>query len=211
MAQQATFKWTNAATAAPRFQSIGFAPAHVKIMAVSGTIGTYEWNDQMPADSVIATANAGALSYSAANGITYVPNPPGQFGQPLSGAGVAAFSNANPGVITVQNGSYFRAGDVINVTGIANTAVGPTLNGQYTIASVTGNALTTTTNTTTYGVRVSGGTVSLYQRPSSNGDGTFDLGIQSNLASYGITIGTSAVGANAQAMVMTVWGKNNVT
>lgn len=209
MAQQGTYKWTNAATAAARFQSIGFAPSHIKIMAVSGTITSYEWNDQMVAGSVIVTGNDGTMTYSATNGITFNATPPGQFGQPLSGAGAAAFTNANPGVITVADGSFYRAGDIINVTGIANTNVGPTLNGQYTIASIAGNALTTTTNTTAYGVRVSGGTVTLFSRP--NTDGTFSPGINANIASYGITIGTAAVGANAQNMVMTVWGKNNVT
>jgi hypothetical protein len=209
MAQMATFKWTNAATAAARTQPIGFAPAHIKIMAVSGTVANAEWNDQMVAGSVQTQANAGTLAYSATNGITFVANPPGQFGQSLSGAGAAAFTNANPGVITVNDGSFFKAGDIINVTGVANTNVGPTLNGQYTIASVTGNALTTTTNTTAYGVRVSGGTVSLYSRP--NTDGNYDPAVNPNLASYGITIGTAAVGGNAQQMVMTVWGKNNVT
>lgn len=209
MVQMATFKWTNAATAAARNQPIGFAPAHIKIMSVSGTVTNAEWNDQMAAGSVQTQANAGTLAYSASNGITYNSSPQGQFGQPLSGAGAAAFTNANPGVITVQDGSYFKAGDVINVTGVANTNVGATLNGQYTIASVSGNALTTTTNTTAYGVRVSGGTVSLYSRPNTNGN--YDPAINPNIASYSITIGTAAVGANSQQMVMTVWGKNNVT
>lgn len=209
MAQQATFKWTNAATAAARFQPIGFAPAHIKIMAVSGTITSNEWNDQMPAGSVVLTGNDGALTYSSTNGITYNATPTGQFGQLLVGSGAAAFTNANPGVITVQDGSVYRAGDVINVTGVANTNVGATLNGQYTIASVSGNALTTTTNTTAYGVRVSGGTVSLFSRPDT--DGNYSSPAQVNTGTYSITIGTAAVGANAQQMVMTVWGKNNVT
>lgn len=209
MAQMATFKWTNAATAAARNQPIGFAPAHIKIMAVSGTVTSYEWNDQMAAASVIVAGNDGAQSISSTNGITYNSSPQGQFGQPITGSAAAGFTNANPGVITVQDGSYFKAGDVINVTGIANTNVGETLNGQYTIASVSGNALTTTTNTTAYGVRVSGGTVSLYSRP--NTDGNYDPAINPNIAGYSITIGTAAVGANSQQMVMTVWGKNNVT
>jgi|ERR1051325_4275683 hypothetical protein len=209
MAQMATFKWTNAASAAARNQPIGFAPAHIKIMAVSGTVANAEWNDQMAAGSVQTQANAGTLAYSASNGITFTANPPGQFGQPLSGAGAAAFTNANPGVITVADGSYFKAGDIINVTGVANTNVGATLNGQYTIASVTGNAITTTTNTTAYGVRVSGGTVTLYARPTT--DGGFDYGVNPNIAGFNINIGTAAVGGNSQQMVMTVWGKNNVT
>jgi hypothetical protein len=206
MAQQATFKWTNASTAAARTQPIGFAPAHIVIMGTSGTVGRYEWNDQMAEGSVLDTV---ADTYSATNGITYNSSPTAQFGQPITGSGAAGFTNANPGVITVQDGSYFKAGDVINVTGIANTNVGATLNGQYTIASVTGNALTTTTNTTAYGVRVSGGTVTLYSRPDT--DGNYNPAINPNIASYSITIGTAAVGANSQQMVMTVWGKNNVT
>jgi len=209
MAQQGTYKWTNAATAAARVQVIGFAPSHVRIIGVSGTPGIYEWNDQMVAGSVMVTTNAGATTYSATNGITINPTTVSRFGQPLSGAGAAAFTNANPGVITVADGSVFRAGDVINVTGVANTAVGPTLNGQYTIASIAGNALTTTTDTTTYGVRVSGGVVTLYAR--TNADGTIDYGVNPNVSGYSITIGTAAVGANAQNVVMTVWGKNNVT
>lgn len=207
MAQQATFKWTNAATAAARTQPIGFAPSHIVIMSTSGTFARFEWNDQMPAGASAATVGAGA--YTTTNGITFNASPQGQFGQPLSGAGAAAFTNANPGVITVQDGSFYKAGDVINVTGVANTNVGQTLNGQYTIASVSGNALTTTTNTTAYGVRVSGGTVTLYSRPDT--DGNYQPATNPNVASYSILIGTAAVGANAQAMVMTVWGKNNVT
>jgi hypothetical protein len=209
MAQMATFKWTNAATAAARVQVLGFAPAHIKIMAVSGTVANAEWNDQMAAASVQTQANAGTLAYVTTNGITFTANPPGQFGQPLSGAGAAAFTNANPGVITVADASYYRAGDVINVTGVANTNVGPTLNGQYTIASITGNAITTTTNTTAYGVRVSGGSVTLFSRPDT--DGNYQPAVNPNVASYSVLIGTSAVGGNAQQMVMTVWGKNNVT
>lgn len=210
MAQMATIKWTNAATAVARYQKLGFAPAHIKIMAVSGTVANSEWNDQMAAGSVQTQANAGTLAISATNGITFVANPPGVFGQALVGAGAAAFTNANPGVITVQDASFFKAGDVINVTGIANTNVGATLNGQYTIASIAGNAITTTTNTTTYGVRVSGGSVQLYARLNSDGI-TYDYPANPNLASYGVTIGTAAVGGNSQQMVMTVWGKNNVT
>lgn len=209
MAQMATFKWTNASSAAARTQVLGFAPAHIKIMGVSGTVASFEWNDQMAAGSVLVAANAGTQSVSSTNGITFTANPPGQFGQPLVGSGAAAFSNANPGVITVADGSYFKAGDVINVTGIANTAVGATLNGQYTIASIAGNALTTTTDTTSYGVRVSGGTVTLAAR--ANTSGGYDVPVNENLASYSVTIGTAAVGANSQQMVMTVWGKNNVT
>lgn len=207
MAQMATFKWTNAASAAARYQTIGFAPAHVVIMAISGTSTRFEWNDQMDNGGYY---NSKADTYTATNGITYNSSPGAQFGQPLVGSGAAAFTNANPGVITVQDGSVFRAGDIINVTGIADDGAGTdTLNGQYTIASIAGNALTTTTNTTGYSVRVSGGNVVLYQR--SNGDGTYSDAVDTNVSSYGITIGTGAVGANSQVMVMTVWGKNNVT
>lgn len=206
MAQMATFKWTNAATAAARFQSIGFAPAHIVIMGISGTSTRYEWNDQMPNGAFFT----GISTYTTTNGITYVSNPPGQFGQPITGAGAAGFTNANPGVVTVQDGSVFLAGDIINISGIANTAVGATLNGQYTIASVSGNALTLTTNTTAYGVRVSGGVVTLFSRPDAFGT-TYTPAVNPNVASYGVTIGTGAVGANSQVMVMTVWGKNNVT
>lgn len=209
MAQQATFGWTNAATAAARTQIVGFAPAHIKIMAKSGTLTMKEWNDQMAEGSVLMIGADGAITYSATNGFTFNEAPGAQFGQPLSGSGAAAFTNANPGVITVEDGSVFLAGDIINVTGVANDATGETLNGQYTIASVSGNALTTTTNTTALGVRVSGGTASLYSRPNTSGG--YDVAVVENSSGYSITIGTSAVGANSQEMVMTVWGKNNVT
>ena len=209
MAQQATFKWTNAAAAAARTQLLGFAPAHIVILGDSGVVARFEWNDQMAEGSVIVTSQLGAMTKSTADGITYNSSPVGQFGQPLVGAGAAAFTNANPGVITVSDGSVFRAGDVISVSGVANTAVGETLNGQYTIASISGDALTTTTNTTAYGVRVSGGNASLVSRVDA--EGNLSPSVVSNSAGFSVLIGTAAVGANDQEMVMTVWGKNNVT
>lgn len=203
MAQQATFTWTNPAAAVARFQEIGFEPAHIVVMAISGTSTRFEWNDQMPA---AAYYNSKTDTYTTTNGFTYVSNA----GPAVFGSAVSAFTNANPGVITVADGSKFRVGDVINVTQLADDGAGTdTLNGQYTIASIAGNALTTTTNTTGYSAYVSGGVVYVYERLDINDD--LQPVINDNSTSVGVTLGTGVVGGNSQVMVMTVWGKNNVT
>lgn len=203
MAQQATFTWTNPAAAVARFQEIGFEPAHIEVIGISGTTAHYVWNDQMPAGSYY---NSKADTYTTTNGFTYVSNA----GPAVFGSAVSAFTLANPGVITVADGSKFRVGDVINVSQLADSGAGTdTLNGQYTIASISGNALTTSTNTTGYSAYVSGGYVYVYEREDINGD--LQPVVNDNSTSVGVTLGTGVVGANSQVMVMTVWGKNNVT
>lgn len=196
MSQMETFEWTNATPALARNQSVGFEVAEIKIVNVTNG-GSFYWNDTMPVASVLIV-ETGVVQ--VANGIT-----------PLSqsssfGAAITAFTNANPGVITASGiATYgFAAGDTIKVVGVADDQTATSLNQTYTIASVTSTAITTATNTAGYSVWVSGGTVVRVSDVAGTPIPT------ENKAIYGITIGTSAVGANAAVMSASVKGKNSV-
>jgi len=196
MAQIKRFSWTNPTPAIARNLDVGFETAEVTIVDTSNG-GSFYWMNGMTAGTVL-DVDAGTIA--GANGVTPVSQ------SATFGPAISAFTNANPGVITATGISTFgiAAGDTIKVVGIADDLTGTTLNQTYTVASVTSTTITTATNTAAYAVYVSGGYV---QRVSDSAGVPVAT---ENKAIEGITLGTSAVGANAAVMVAIVKGENCV-
>lgn len=197
MAQIKRFAWTNANPAVARNLDCGFDPVKVEIWDLT-TPNRFEWTDDMADDSYFTL---GTLAYTTSNGVT-----------PLSqstavGATISGFTNANPGVITVNDTANFgfAAGDTIKVSGLADDgSAANSLNGEFTIASVTATTITLVENTSAYSVYVSGGFVTRVS--DTNGDAV----ALENLAIRGVTLGTGAVGANSASMVAIVYGEEPV-
>jgi hypothetical protein len=196
MSQVKTFTWTNAASAVARNLDCGFAPVEITIVDKTNG-GSFYWNSGM-ADASVLDVDSGVITGS--NGVTPLAQ------SAVYGASISGFTNANPGVITASNITQVgvAAGDTINVVGLADDLSGTSLNQTYTVASVTGTTITTTTNTSAYSVYVSGGTA--YRVSDTNGD---PIPTQ-NYAIQGLLLGTSAVGANSAAMCAVVRGDNCV-
>lgn len=197
MSQVKQFSWTNASTAVARDLDVGFTPSKIEIWDLT-TPNRFEWTSNMADASIFVL---GTLAYTTTNGVT-----------PLSesarfGASISAITNASPGVITVGDTADlgFAVGDTIKVTGVAESGSGTSLNAEYTIASLTTTTITTATNTTAGAVWVSGGYVSRVS--DTNG-----VAIPTeNVAIRGVTLGTSAVGANSASMVAIAYGEETVT
>lgn len=197
MAQIRTFTWTNASPALARNQIVGFTVAEITTVDETNG-GSWYWNDQMT-DASYLDVDAGSITNT--NGFT-----------PLSqssayGATVSGFTNASPGVLTVDDTATFgfANGDTIEVANLADDGTTATsLNGTYTIASFTATTITTATNTSGFSVYVSGGTVTR----TSDTDG---VAIPTeNFAIRGITIGTGPVGAASAVMSTVIKGKESV-
>ena len=188
MAQVKTFSWTNDNPAVARNLDTGFTVAEITTIDITNG-GSWQWVSGM-ADASSLDVDAGTISGS--NGFTPLAE------STTIGATVSAFTNASPGVITVDDVSRFGivAGDTIRVEGIADDLSQSTsLNGEYTVASVTATTITTGTNTSSYNVWVSGGTVTRV----SDSDGVAIP--QQNYAIRGMTVGTTPVGAASASMV----------
>ena len=196
MAQIKVGTWTNPASAVARNQSIGFEVAEVTTVDVTNG-GSFYWNSSMP-DGYYLDVDAGTITTS--NGFTPLSQE-GAFGATISG-----FTNANPGVITVNDTATFgfAAGDTIAVGAVADDLTDTSLNGTYTVASVTATTIVTTTNTTAYSAYVSGGIVSRVS--DSNGKPV----ATNNYAIQGITFGTGVVGANNAVMTYVAKSANPV-
>ena len=199
MAQIKRFSWTNASTAVARNLDVGFTTAKIEIFNLS-TVAALAWTADMADASIF---NVGVPAYTTTNGVT----PLAQDG--AFGATISAFTNANPGVITVNDTATFgfAAGDTIKVAGVADDLTGTaSLNGTFTIASVTATTITLVENTsvTGYSVYVSGGTVIRVSDTSGVAIPT------ENFAIRGLTLGTSAVGGNSEVMVAVVYGEESV-
>jgi hypothetical protein len=198
MAQIKTFSWTNPNPAVARNLDVGFTVAQITTIDVTNG-GSWMWVTGMPVGSSL-DVDAGTISLS--NGFTPLAQ------NASFGASISGFTNANPGVITAANVAQFGivAGDTIKVSDVADDGTGLTLNGTYTVASVTATTITTTTNTSapTYSVYVSGGfavrTLDSQGKP---------VPIE-NKAIRGITVGTTPVGAASASMVAIVSGQNSV-
>ena len=201
MAQIKTYSWTNANPAVARNQEVGFYISEITTIDITNG-GSWQWVRGMAAGSYL-DVDAGTITGS--NGFTLLSQ------SAAYGAAITAFSNANPGVITVANTATFgfAAGDTIKVAELSDDLTGTvsSLNGTYTVASVTATTITTTTNTsvTDYSVWVSGGVVSRVS--DANG---VPIPTQ-NYAIEGVTIGTGPVGANSASMVAIIKGGNPVT
>lgn len=196
MSQLKVVSWTNASSAVARAQDVGFTVAEITTVDVTNG-GSWYWNSSMPAGYYL-DVDAGTITTS--NGFTALDQGA------VYGAAISGFTNANPGVITASYVSTvgIAAGDTITVAGLADDGSATSLNGSYTVASVTATTITTGTNTSAYSVYVSGGTA--YRVSDTNGDAV----ATANVGILGITIGTGAVGANSASMVAVIKGANPV-
>lgn len=199
MAQIKQLEWTNAASAVALNFEVGFDVAKIEIWDLT-TPNRHEWTSNM-ADASVFTL--GTLAYTTTNGVTPLAQD-AAFGPDISG-----FTNANPGVITVSDTATFgiAAGDTIKVAGVADDLSGTnSLNGEFTVASVTATTITLVedTSVTGYSVYVSGGTVTRV----TDTDGVA-IALE-NLAIRGVTLGTSAVGANSASMVAICYSEEPV-
>ena len=198
MAQIKRFSWTNPSTAVARNLDCGFEPVHVKTIDVTNG-GSWEWIKGM-GDGYVLDVDAGTVATS--NGVTALSQ------DAAFGAAISGFTNASPGVITVNDTASFgfAAGDTIKVTGLADDGAEATsLNGTYVIASLTATTITLTTATNSgVSAYVSGGFVSRVS------DSAGDAIATDNVAIEGVTIGTTPVGANSAAMVAICYGEESV-
>ena len=193
------FGWTNPATAVVRNESIGFTVSQITVTNITDGWQKY-WCSSM-ADASYILVDTGA--YTNTNGFTPLAQ------STAVGATISGFTNANPGVLTVNDTATFgfAAGDTVKVAEIADDLTGDeSLNNNFTVASVTATTITLVEDTTVtgYSVYVSGGIVTRV----SDADGT-PVPIE-NLAIGGITLGTDAVGGNDDVMVAVVHGENVV-
>jgi len=199
MAQMKQLSWTNASTAVALNFDVGFTVSKIEIWDLT-TPNRFEWTSNMADASVFVL---GTLAYTTTNGVTPLAQD-ASYGPAISG-----FTNANPGVITVNDTATFgiAAGDTIKVAGVADDGTGTaSLNNNFTVASVTATTITLVENTsvTGYSVYVSGGTVT--RVTDTNGDAV----ALENKAIRGVTLGTSAVGANSASMVAVCYGEESV-
>jgi hypothetical protein len=196
MAQVKTFTWTNANPAVARNQEVGFTVAEATTVDTTNG-GSWYWNKEM-ADASVLDVDSG--TFTTTNGFTPLAESSNY------AASISAFTNANPGVITVNDTAIygFAVGDTIKVEGIAESGAGTSLNADYVIASLTATTITTATNTTSGAVWVSGGKVTRVSDTNGNA-----IPIE-NLARRGITVGTTPVGANSAVMVMVCRGDEPV-
>ncbi len=197
MAQIKRFAWTNPATAVARNLDVGFTVAKIEIFNLS-TAAALAWTSDMAVASIF---NVGVPAYTTTNGVTPLAQ------NAAYGATISGFTNANPGVITVNDTATFgfAAGDTIKVAELADDgSAANSLNNTFTIASVTATTITLVQNTSAYSVYVSGGKVTRV-KDSAN----VPVAIE-NKAIRGVRLGTSAVGGNAESMVAVVYGDNSV-
>jgi len=191
--------WTNPATAVVRHESIGFTVSEITVTDVTNGAQWY-WNSAMT-DGYYVLVGDGSVTTS--NGFTPLAQ------STAVGATISGFTNANPGVITVNDTATFgfAAGDTIKVAELADDLTGDaSLNNTFTVASVTSTTITLVedTSVTDYSVYVSGGKVTRV----SDTDGKA-IPIE-NLAIGGITLGTGVMGGNAAVMTAVAHGENVV-
>lgn len=196
MAQVKTFTWTNPNPAVARNLDCGFDPVEITIVDLTNG-GSWYWNSGFT-DATVLDVDAGTIA--GANGVTPLSQ------SAIYGAAISGFTNANPGVITASNISLvgIAAGDTIKVAGIADDGSATSLNGDFTVASVTATTITLSENTSAYSVYVSGGVAS--RKTDTNGDAV----PVENKAIRGLTLGTSAVGAASASMTAVVRGDEPV-
>jgi len=199
MSQMKVWGWTNPAAAVVRYESIGFTVDEITVTNITDGWQKY-WNSSMP-DASYILVDSGA--YTNTNGFTPLAQ------STAVGATISGFTNANPGVLTVNTTGVFgfAAGDTVKVSELADDATGTlSLNNTFTVASVTATTITLVENTsvTGYSVYVSGGIVIRV----SDTDG---VGIPiENHAVGGILLGTDPVGGNDDVMVAVAHGSNSV-
>lgn len=199
MAQIKRFKWVNETPVAPRNLDVGFTGSTIEIFNLSTPAALY-WTLDMGQDSVF---NVGVPAFITSNGVTLLSQ------DSTFGANVSGFTNAAPGVLTVNDTATFgfAVGDTIKVASLADDGSGTnSLNSEFTIASFTATAITLVedTSVTGFSVYVSGGIVTRVSDINGVAIPT------ENFAIEGLTLGTSAVGGDAESMVAVVYGENVV-
>jgi hypothetical protein len=161
-----TFTFTSAASPVNVDLNLGYDAVCVQIYNQTGQASTANpgvvkrafWSDTMPAASAMTVKNTDSAAtdtsaYITSGGVSMISDGA------TYGSSITAFTNANPAVITVSDaiGAEFAVGDTIRVAELAYSGAGTNPNEEYVIVSISGNALTTATNSTSYGVYVSGG------------------------------------------------------
>lgn len=197
MAQIRVFSWTNPNPAVARDLDVGFTVSEITTVDITNG-GSWQWIEGMVNGSYL-DVDAGTIT--ATNGFTPLAESVNY------GAAISGFTNANPGVITVDDTgpAGFAAGDTIAVGEVADDqSAADSLNGQFTVASVTATTITLVENTTAFSGYVSGGTVTRVSDAAGNAIAT------ENFARRGMTVGTGAVGANSASMVAIVKGREPV-
>ena len=200
MSQMKVSGFTNPASGTAATQvSFGFQVDSITVFnSTTGAITS--WNSSM-ADASYFDVDAG--SYTASNGFTPLAQ------NAAFGATISAFTNASPGVLTVDDTATFgfAVGDTIKVAEVADDLTGTVdLNENYVIASLTATTITTATDTsvTGYSVYVSGGVVSRVSDTNGNPVATLNQAIQ------GLTFGTGVVGVNSDVLTYVAFGSNSV-
>lgn len=197
MAQLKTLSWTNPATAVAKNVSVGFEVSRVQTIDVTAG-GSWMWVYGMP-NGYYITLSSGNVTTS--NGWTPISQS-ALFGAPITGVTRAAD--------TVFTCSYldqfsFAVGDTVKATEIADDQTGTTLNGNYTVLSVSATQVTCSETTASgFSAWVSGGFLSQVKNSSNVPYPTLNVAIE------GGTLGTGIVGGNASAMVAVFEGSNVV-
>lgn len=226
---------------APAFNvKVGFTPGLIELINLTnvGTVAATEgfkamWQYGMAQGTAISTVHGASSTFYdttvlvASNGITLLNQLGSEQGQ--YGAIVSGFTNANPGVITVDStaAAGITAGCVIRVSLVADNQTGTaqSLNGDYYVASVTATTITlgappagtwsqttlnnSNTSVTGTSVYVSGGVVTLLQNanatiPNPPNDIYSNVPSWYNEAIQGFTIGTSTFAGAAAGDVILV-------
>ena len=199
MSQMKTWTWTNPATAVVRYESIGFTVDEITVTNITDGWQKY-WNSSMADASYILVDDG---TYTNTNGFTPLTQ------STAVGATISGFTNAAPGVLTVNDTSIFgfAAGDTVKVSEVADDGTGDaSLNNTFTVASVTATTITLVedTSVTGYSVYVSGGRVVRIIDTDS-----VPVPI-TNEAIKGILIGADPVGGNNDVMKAVAYGSNVV-
>lgn len=198
MAQIQTLNWTSEGVALNL--SVGFIVTKIEVWRnETGTPLRFEWTNQMEDASFYDLGTV--FAFTAGNGFTPLEE------EAAYGGAISAFTNANPGVITVNDTATFGVaiGDTIKVSGLADdSSTAFSLNDTFTVAGVTATTITLDDNTTAFSTYVSGG---FAVRVSDIND--IPIPIQ-NLAILGITLGTGVVGPNNAIMTAVVYGEESV-
>lgn len=238
MAQQQFFSVVWADVSVPLRVKLGFQPGRVELIDANSVatptntrgFEAYWQTGMVDGSAFITKYNAAFLpltTYTATGGISLF-NPLGA-AQAQFGATISSFTNANPGVIVVDNAvaAVITAGCIIRVAGVADDQTGPSLNGVYYVASVTGNSITLGTytgaipvpglgpvvplspNTSADGVYISGGFVTVLQTaqatiPNPPFNIFSNVPTWYNEAFYGFTIGLNAMAGAVNGDVILV-------
>ena len=212
MSQMKTYSFTSAASPANVDINVGFDVAFVELInetgqgssANPGVVKRARWSDTMAnAEAALVKNTDGAAtdtsSFITSNGFSMITD------SATYGSAISAYTNANPAVITVSDaaGAGFAVGDTVQIAEMAYSGAGTNPNQQYVIASISGNAITTTEDSSAYGVRVSGG--NLFRVSDVNGKPVAIV----NRGQRKLRIGTGLQAASSVIHVI-MWGKNSV-